>query len=62
VFENRALSRIFGTKRDKVTGKWRRLHSEDLVYLYSLPNTVGVIKSRMSWASQVACTEERRGA
>jgi hypothetical protein len=62
VSENRALSRIFGTKRDKVTGEWRRLHNKDLIYLYSSPNTVGVIKSRMSWAGQIACMGKRRGA
>ena len=44
VFENRVLRRIFGPKRDKVTGEWRRLHNEELNYLYSSPNKVQVIK------------------
>ena len=50
VFENRVLRRIFGPKRDEVTGKWRKLHNEELNDLYS-PNIVGVNKSRkMRWA------------
>jgi hypothetical protein len=44
VFENRVL-RIFGPKRDEVTGEWRELHNEELHDLYSLPNIVRVIKS-----------------
>ena len=46
VFENRVLRRIFGPKRDGVTGEWRKLHNEELNDLYSSPNTVRVIKSR----------------
>jgi len=46
VFENRVLRRIFGTRRDEVTGEWRRLHNEELNDLYSSPNIVRVIKSR----------------
>ena len=45
VFENMALSRIFGPWRDEVTGEWRRLHNEELNDLYSSPNIVRVIKS-----------------
>jgi hypothetical protein len=45
VLENRVLRRIFGPKRDEVTGKWRRLHNEELNDLYSSPNIIGVIKS-----------------
>jgi hypothetical protein len=45
VFENRVL-RIFGPKRDEVTGDWRRLHNEELYALYSSPNIIRVIKSR----------------
>ena len=46
MFENRVLRRLFGPKRDKVTGKLRNLHNEELSDLYSLPNIVRVVKSR----------------
>jgi hypothetical protein len=46
VFENRVLRRIFGPKRDEVTGEWRRLHNEEHNDLYSSPNIIRVIKSR----------------
>jgi hypothetical protein len=52
VFENRVLRRIFGPKRDEVTGEWRILHNEELHDLYSSPTIVQVIKSR--WAGHVA--------
>jgi hypothetical protein len=56
VLENRVLRRIFGPKRDKVIGEWRKLHNEELNYLYSSPNIVWVIKlRRMRWAGHVAC-------
>jgi hypothetical protein len=62
VFENRVLRTIFGPKRDEVTGKWRKLHNEELRDLYSLPNIVRVVKSRrMRWAGHVACMGEGRG-
>ena len=44
VFENMVLRRLFGTRRDEVTGEWRRLHNEELSDLYSSPNIVRVIK------------------
>ena len=46
VFENRVLRRVFGPKRDEVTGEWRKLHNEELNNLYSSHNIVRVIKSR----------------
>jgi len=46
VFENRVLRRVFGPKRDEVTGEWRKLHNEELSDPYSLPNIVRVVKSR----------------
>jgi hypothetical protein len=46
VFENRVLRTIFGPKREEVAGDWRRLHNDELHSLYSLPNIVGMIKSR----------------
>ena len=55
VFENRVLRRIFGPKRNKVTGEWRKLHNEELNDLYCSPNIVRVIKSRgMRWEDHVA--------
>jgi hypothetical protein len=55
VFENRVLRRIFGPKRDEVTGEWIRLRNEEFNYLYSSQNIIRVIKSkRMRWAGLVA--------
>jgi hypothetical protein len=49
------LRRIFGPKRDEVTGEWRKLHNEELHDLYSSPNIIGIIKARrMRWAGPVA--------
>jgi hypothetical protein len=60
VFENRVLRRIFGSKRDKVTREWRKLHNEELNDLYSSPNIIWMIKKRrMSWAGHVAHMGER---
>jgi hypothetical protein len=56
VFEKRVLRRIFGSKRDKLTGKWKKTHNEELSDLYCSPNIVWVIKSRrMRWVGHAAC-------
>ena len=58
VFENRVLRRIFGPRRDGVTGEWRKLHNEELNDLYCSPNIVRVIKlRRVGWAVHVARME-----
>ena len=62
VFENKVLRRIFGPRRDEVTGDWTRLHNEQLNDLYSSHNIVLVIKwRRMRWAGHVAHMVEERG-
>ena len=61
IFDNRVLRRIFGPRRDEVTGEWRKLHNEELNDLYCSANIVRTIKSRiMRWAGYVARMGERR--
>jgi hypothetical protein len=63
VFENRVLRRIFGPKRDSVTGDWRKLRNDELIDLYSSPNIIRVIKSRtMGWAEHLGRVGEWRDA
>jgi hypothetical protein len=61
VFESRVLRRIFGPKRDRVTGGWRKLHNEELHNLYFSPSIIKIIKSRgMRWVGHVARMGEKR--
>jgi hypothetical protein len=54
VFENRVLRRIFGPKRNEVTGGWRNLHKEEFHNLYSAPSIIRIKSRRMRWAGHVA--------
>jgi hypothetical protein len=60
VFENRVLRRLFRSKRNEMTGEWRKLHNEEHHSLHSLPGLITMIKSRRIWAGYVAC-KGRRG-
>ena len=63
MFENGVLRRIFGRKRDEVTGEWRRLHNEELNDLYSSPNIIWVMKlRRIKWVGHLVCMVESRVA
>jgi hypothetical protein len=61
VFENRVLRRIFGPKRDEMTGEWRKLHNEELHNLYSSPDIISQVRSRrVRWAGHVARMGDER--
>jgi hypothetical protein len=61
VFENRLLRRIFGQKRDEVTGEWKKLHTEELHNLYSIPDIIRQMKLRRTrWARHVVCMGEEK--
>jgi hypothetical protein len=63
VFENRVLRRIFGPKREEVTGEWRKLHNEELHDLYSSPSIIRIIRvRRMRWTGHVVQIGEKRNA
>ena len=63
MFENKVLRKIFGAKRDEITGEWRKLHSAELHALYSLPNIIRNLKSRrLRWAGHVARMKQSRNA
>jgi hypothetical protein len=58
VFENRVLRRIFGPKRDEVTGEWRKLHNEELHDLDSSPNIIRIIEVRRMRGTRIGCLWE----
>jgi hypothetical protein len=63
VFQNRALRRIFGPKKNEIIGRWRKLHNKKLHNLYSLPNKIRIMKSwRIRWAGNVVHMEQKRNA
>ena len=63
MFENKVLRKIFGAKKDEITGEWRKLHNAELHALYSSPNIIGNVKSRrLRWAGHVARMEQSRNA
>jgi hypothetical protein len=62
VFQNKVLGRIFGPKRDEVTGEWRKLHNEELRHSYSSPSIIRIIKARGMRGGSIARMGEKRSA
>ena len=63
VFENKVIRKIFGAKKDEITGEWGKLHNAELHALYSSPNIIRSLKSRrLRWAGRVARMEQPRNA
>ena len=63
MFENKVLRKVFGAKKDKITGEWRKLHNVELHALYSSPNIIRKLKSRrLRWAGHVTRMEQSRNA
>ena len=62
VFENKVLKKIFGANEDEITGEWSKLHNAELHALYSWPNIIRSLKSRLRWAGHIAHTEQSRNA
>ena len=63
MFENKVLRKIFGAKKDEISGEWRKLHNAELHALYSSPNIIRSQKSRrLRWAGHVARMKQFRNA
>jgi hypothetical protein len=63
LFENRVLRRIYGPRREEVTGRWRKLHNKEFGDLYSSPTIIRIFKSiRMRWTGHIARMGEKRNA
>ena len=61
-FKNKVLRKIFGAKKDEITGELRKLHNAELHALYSSPNIIRSLKSRLRWAGHVARMEQSKNA
>ena len=61
-FENKVLRKTFGAKRDEITGEWKKFHNAVLHALYSSPNIIRNLKSRLSWAGHIAGMEQSKNA
>ena len=63
MFENKVFRKIFGAKKDEITGEWRKLHNAELHALYPLANMIRSLKSRrLGWAGHIARMEQSRNA